>query len=340
MNISLLNEMQEQNYISVQKHQEADLYIYNYTAKAQYDRMWNEITLACRGLIMDNDGRIVSRPFKKFFNLGEYEGQHRPNTSFEVYEKMDGSLGISYLVNGKIQIATRGSFQSDQAKKASTLLYEKYAHCLDKMNEYHTYLFEIIYPENRIVVDYGGEEMLVLLAVIDTHTGTELPLQDIGFPVVKKYSGINDFVELKGLEDNVREGFVIKYSDGYRLKIKFEEYLRLHRIITRVSTVSIWEYLKTGQSLDEILDRVPDEFYEWVKEQKSNFEEKYKAIVQEATEYYKEFDTRKEAALYFQTFKYPSILFSMLDKKDFSDIIWRQLRPVHSRPYINNEEKE
>jgi RNA ligase len=30
---------------------DADFFIYNYTAKAQYDKIWNEITLQARGLI-------------------------------------------------------------------------------------------------------------------------------------------------------------------------------------------------------------------------------------------------------------------------------------------------
>lgn len=37
--------------------------MYNYTAKAQYDKLWNEVTLQCRGLILDGDGNVVARPF-------------------------------------------------------------------------------------------------------------------------------------------------------------------------------------------------------------------------------------------------------------------------------------
>ena len=92
-----LQSMIDEQYIKVQKHPEEDLYIYNYTAKAQYERVWNEWTLQCRGLIMDADQKVVARPFPKFFNLGEIEGQVLPKESFEVYEKMDGSLGILYL---------------------------------------------------------------------------------------------------------------------------------------------------------------------------------------------------------------------------------------------------
>ena len=91
MNIQELHQLIQQDYINVQKHPDADLYIYNYSAKAQYERMWNEWTLACRGLIMNGNHEVVARPFKKFFNLGEVENQWIPDEPFEVYEKMDGS---------------------------------------------------------------------------------------------------------------------------------------------------------------------------------------------------------------------------------------------------------
>ena len=118
MNLSLINEMIEAGYIQVKKHSDADLFIYNYSPKAQYDRIWNEATLACRGLILDGDGNIIARPFQKFFNLGEFEGQYLPASVFEVYDKLDGSLGITYQLNGKWQIATRGSFfQIKQLKR-------------------------------------------------------------------------------------------------------------------------------------------------------------------------------------------------------------------------------
>ncbi len=51
--IELLKKMQSEGFVMMQKHAEADLYIYNYTPKAQYDKVWNEITLMCRGLILN-----------------------------------------------------------------------------------------------------------------------------------------------------------------------------------------------------------------------------------------------------------------------------------------------
>ncbi len=335
MNASLLNEMLEEGYVVFQKHPEANLFIYNYSAKTQYEQIWNEVTLACRGLILDVDGEVVARPFGKFFNLGERANQKIPVEPFEVYEKMDGSLGISYWLNNELKIATRGSFISEQSQKAMRILQKKYPNAHKKINKKYTYLFEIIYPENRIVVDYGIKEDLVLLAVIETATGKEMPLEDVGFPIVKKYDGLQDINQLKTLEEPNREGFVIKFESGFRLKVKFEEYVRIHKVISQVSTISIWEYLKTGQSFDEILEQVPDEFYDWIKLQRKKLEAEYLAIETKAKSEFKILANRKETALYFMQCSYPKILFSILDKRDYSSIIWKYIRPKFAKPFSN-----
>lgn len=191
-NTTQLNQLIADNYINVNKHPTADLYIYNYTAKAQYDSVWNEWTLACRGLILDGDFKIVARPFQKFFNLGEHENQVIPNESFEVFEKMDGYLGILYWLDNKPHIATRGSFASEQALVATEMLHTQYADVISLLEKSKTYLFEIIYPENRIVLDYVNERKLVLLAIVDTEIGVEIPLENIGFEMINRYDGLND----------------------------------------------------------------------------------------------------------------------------------------------------
>lgn len=339
MNTKELNQLIANDYINVNKHPTADLYIYNYTQKAQYERFWNDCTLACRGLIMDKDFNIVARPFQKFFNLGEFENQVVPNESFEVYEKMDGSLGILYWIDNEVHIASRGSFVSEQAQVATEMLHTQYAEVIPFLDKSKTYLFEIIYPENRIVLDYGNERKLVLLAIVDTETGIENEMQDIGFEVVKQYNGLNDLSKLKLFEEDNREGFVVKYNDGYRLKVKFEEYQRLHRIITQVSTLNIWEYLKEGQDLLPILDRVPDEFYDWVKSTHTQLLEKYSEIETQAKIDFKVLDNRKETALYFQSCKFTSVMFKILDGQSYEQTIWKMIKPDYQKPFAETERR-
>jgi RNA ligase len=247
MNVALLKEMIDQGFIHVQKHDNAALYIYNYSAKAQYEACWNEVTLACRGLILDEHYNCVARPFPKFFNMEEVEDIIPWHETYEIVEKMDGSLGILYWIENKPYIATRGSFNSEQALKATTLLYEKYAASFPYLNKTKTYLFEIIYPENRIVVNYGEREELVLLAIIDSVSGAETGLADIGFPLPRRLSN-QSVMELKQHQKENEEGYVLKFHSGYRIKMKFDEYVRLHKILTQISSLSIWEFLKDNST--------------------------------------------------------------------------------------------
>ncbi len=325
-------------FVIVRQHPTADLYILNYAAKTQFERAWDEHTLACRGLIMNGLGEVVARPFPKFFNLDEVvmTGQipTLPDEPFVAYEKLDGSLGILYWIGDTPFIATRGSFMSEQAQWATNLLHTRYAAIWPLLDRAKTYLFEIIYPENRIVVHYGDRQDLVLLAVIDTATGAETnDLPDISFPIVRLFDGYTDMAAIRAVQIDNEEGFVLRFASGLRVKVKFAEYVRLHRILTQVSSRNIWEYLATNQPFNEILERVPDEFYDWVKKTSDKFTAQYQAIETECKAVFRVLDSRKETAMYFQTQRYPAILFLMLDNRPYSATIWKLLRPVYERPF-------
>jgi hypothetical protein len=314
-------------YISEQRHQHAPLWILNYTARAQFDWRWNAQTMQCRGLIVDNDWNVVSRPFPKFFSVEQLNGVV-PVEPFEAYEKMDGSLGILYFVDGKPQIASRGSFYSEQAQRATAMLETKYRDA--KFDPAFTYLFEIIYPENRIVVDYGGREELVLLAIIETATGKEWPLHAYNsvFPVVKRYDGFSQFDELLANQDSSREGFVVRFESGQRVKIKFDEYKRLHKLLTGVSPKAIWEVLKSGDDIGKVIERVPDEFYQWVKETENDLRTAFTRIELSAREQMRFGKCRKTLAKHYTSCAYPSVMFAMLDGKEYQDAIWKLIKPA------------
>jgi len=318
-----LPQMVTDGFISVRQHPTAPLRIYNYTAKAQYENVWNAATLTCRGLIADETGEVVARPFSKFFNLEQVE--QLPNEPFEVYEKLDGSLGILYWIDDEPYIATRGSFESTQAHIATQLLQ---SYDLSGLDRRFTYLFEIIYPENRIVVDYGERRELVLLAIIDTTTGDEHPVQDIGFPVATKHDGITDVASLRTLDWENREGVVVRFASGLRVKAKCTEYVRLHRLLTGVTEKMILEeYLMTGADMTSLLERVPDEFNVWLQQTVTNFRAQYDTIEQAAQQIFEttEATTRKEYAALFTKTPYSAILFRMLDRREYTQLIWKQI---------------
>ena len=329
LSLRILNKYRNEGLLYSQVHPTLPLTIWNYTEKVQYEGLWDEITLSCRGLVTDDRAVVFARPFKKFFNIEE--GKHTPTSEFEVFEKMDGSLGIMFKYNGEVICATRGSFASDQAVWMSK--FAKEYNYQDIIVDGFTYLFEIIYPENRIVVNYGDQERLVLLGIIKTESGEELPYDDIsfeGWDIVNKYDGIRDYSELKSKIDNNAEGFVVRFSNGDRMKIKGEEYLRLHKVMTNLSTTAVWEVLSNGGSMDDLLKDVPDEFYGKVKEYEKSLIVQFNQLEEE---YQNHFDSirglgiRKFFAQTAILFQHPSILFGMLDGKDISPMIWKIVKP-------------
>lgn len=334
-----LNNLKDQGLITLRPNSDNTLLIANYTPKVQYDRLWTDTLKICRGLIVDNEYNIVGRPFQKFFNLEEHQSDEIPNEPFQVFDKMDGSLGICFHYDGKWQIATRGSFNSEQAVKANEMLNTKYVDWIEYLHPNFTYLFEIIYPENRIICDYGKDEKLVLLAVINTKDGEDTPLFANQWPdIVQRYNGVNSLDKIKYLENDTKEGVVLKFKSGFRVKCKFSEYVRLHKIITQVSSKSIWEYLSDGTSFNELLERVPDEFYNWVKKTVADLNGQHVCIFKTVNDDFLEctidaLNDRKLFAEYAKSKQYPHLLFAFLDNKDVRQMIWKMIKPQHEKPF-------
>lgn len=327
----------ERGLLQYQVHPEyPNLKIYNYTPKTQYEKLWDDVTLVCRGLVMDGDV-VVARPFGKFFNFSEHNPDEIPNTSFEVFEKMDGSLGILFYYDNKWILSSRGSFTSEQAVRAKEMMDS--LNLYDSLNPEYTYMFEIIYATNRIVCKYNFED-LVLLGAIRTKDAKELPYSDLpkGFTIVKRYENktLEELFCTSNIEEN-REGYTIRFSNGFRIKVKSDWYVRMHRILTNVTNVTIWEYLKDNLPFDEILDRVPDEFYNSVRNVKEKLTADYLEIEKAAVDAYNVIkplcEDRKTFALKAIS-DYPDvkhILFKMMDGKDYSQAIWDMVRPDFQR---------
>ena len=388
--LETLIKYHEEGLLYKQTHPTLDLTIWNYTPKVQYERLWDDITTQCRGLITNSNGEIIARPFKKFFNYEEHTDEEIPNESFDVFEKMDGSLGIIFYYERKLSgeemwdllkekigkerfeslvddvvpfggglseeleyhdiprkvgewhIATRGSFISDQSIKGAELLKgynTKYG-----LIPGYTYCVEIIYPENRIVVDYQGDKKLVVLGVIHTESGVEGKIDEMvneGWEIVKKYNTFgDDWQTLKSKIDPNKEGYVIRFRNGMRMKIKGDEYCRLHKILTNISNRDIWEHLKNNEPLDEILEKVPDEFYNWVKNTINELTEQFNNIKIEVESDFKELINKKEFAEKIKDNPNKSFLFKRLDSysNQLNEMIWDSIYPDYSKPFKNEQE--
>jgi len=271
MELLLENFMKRENVVS-QRHN--GLILFNYSKECQYKRDWDAITLNSRGIVFEEaTGKIVARPFSKFFCLGEPECLivNLPTGQFLSLTKVDGSMGIVYFYQGEWHVNTRGSFSSDQAIWAKKWFDAN----IDTswMFPLFTYCFEIVYPDNRIVIDYGGQSFMCLLGVIDNETGTEMPYQDMrkvgqkmGCPVVEAHE-FNSMEELFAAQKNLsanEEGFVITYLEsGLKFKLKGDAYTKIHRMISNLTPLAFWRSIDWEDTLEipiEYVAGLPEEF--------------------------------------------------------------------------------
>ena len=329
-----LNQLKEQKLVNCQRHPEASLTIWNYTNKCQFGRDWNGVTTAARGLILDDAGKVVSRSFKKFWNYGERPEDAIPDCPFKVMDKLDGSLGVLFLVNGEPAIATRGSFTGEQAVVGTRIFRERYANY--KPPEGFTAVFEIVYPADRKVVDYGNTEDLFHLGLVDNATGLVQFDLDHNWPGPCVQTLDNHLVPGKLerlLEDEVPncEGYVVRWQNGFQLKIKLKEYLRVFKIMYQTSTKSIWEVLSAGRDLDYLLTDAPDEVQPFIKQHGTDLLRQFSEVESQALFMFGNISTiaknRKDFATHAMRTGFAPVLFALLDGKNYSKIIWKMLEP-------------
>lgn len=331
----LLDEKHD-GFVTQKMHPTLPLEIWTYTRACQYDRHWNAVTMRCRGLIVESGtGQIVAWPFPKFFNVSEHSPANAyapplPAEPFSVFEKVDGSLGIVFHYDGRWHVASKGSFTSEQAEWAQTELDNGDT---SRLEPGVTYLCEIIYPENRIVVRYDDNLTGLCLLGAYTSDGAEIPLHEIvddwrgvGYPV-RQWTSMDRFplsamlaladgnMDLNGdpVSGSASEGWVIRYeTTGIRAKIKFAEYIRLHKVLTGINARDIWqaygadrfcdidarELAKTigvpvteavrlaaieGGAIRPLIDDVPDEFDQWVRGVMADLDRQFRELVSQIT---------------------------------------------------------
>ena len=342
-----------EGYVRERVHPTEPLALLNYSEKAQYENVWTDVTLNCRGLIFHQETKeIVARPLRKFLNIEQvptFDLTRIPDA--DVYEKLDGSLGILYpQTDGSLAVATRGSFASEQAIWATDYFRRTHPDFVPAPGV--TYLFEILYASNRIVVSYDTEE-LVALTSIDIATGRTTD-HYLEFPgtIVQHHGKGTSYDLLKADRPNA-EGYVLHFPDtDERYKIKSAQYLDLHRLVTGTTARTIHEILSTGQYLNVLLDVAPDEMHDWIhdtaaslfdqfNELEAGIHSSYSSIRSslESDDIYPEDpDYRKEFALRARTYSHTAPLFTLLDNRSIDEYVWKQIKPAAERPYRKEPE--
>lgn len=343
MNMKWLQEqVQDRNtdwleYGNVRVSYSGDLAIFNYTLDAEKENRWNWLERVSRGLMLNwKTGEIVARSFDKFHNYG-HRGHYPDRDAYmiQILEKLDGSLGILYHnQESGFAISTRGSLESEQAIWATDYLNRNFD--LYGLPDEWTLIFEIIYPENRIVVNYDGFQGLVLLAIRNRFTGDYVSwnqVQDVamlhGFELPKVYNFHNVTEILENLDHlgGNKEGYVVEYSDGSRFKFKGDRYLELHRIVTNATFNRILEAVRWG-TYDDMIANVPDEFLQDIKTWKRQIDftvQSVSRMVESVFELAPKNNRKIFAGWVMENYKsLAPYLFNKLDGKDYRDLICKK----------------
>ena len=353
LDLDALDKAVEAGHVRVRTHPTLPLKIYTYTEACTYGAHWTATTRVCRGLILHAPtGSVIAWPFPKFHNYSEHANgkPYAPplprDMPFQVFDKIDGSLGIVFHYDGRWHVATKGSFVSDQAIWGQEWLDR---HDTDELVPGTTYLAEITFPENRIVCRYQGPGTMTLLGAYDVD-GEELPLdlaalewEAMGGPVVGAYNASSVEAIVAAAQENRHfrwigarmtgadaEGWVIRYQNGTRVKVKLEDYVRLHGTLTRTNAHTLWEALSSGSDPADILESVPDEFADWVKEKVHDLTTSKILWVTGAQDRYHRIahiQDRKEFALHAVDSAFRAALFRLRDGKDIQSLAWKAVEP-------------
>jgi RNA ligase len=336
-----LEALEKEGLVGLARHAELPLTLANYTNKAQFDRAWSvhPILLDCRGLIFDDDGRVVAKPFRKFFNLGEpgYTRSDIPPEPPEVSEKLDGSLAITYPVGNSLRIATRGSFDSTQAHWATHFMAKHHGGRF--FDASLTYLFEILFPENRIVVNYGSREELVLIGAVQLDDGRELSYAEVQAEAkrltVPTVTTIHDadWATLASTSQRNFEGYVLFWPrTQQRVKIKLPDYVELHRLVTDFSAKRVWAAIRDG-AFERLLADAPDEVFGWARTIQGELQQKFEALQDRveiaALDAKRGFPTRREQAQWILAHHHDisAPVFKALDERPYAVMLWQMLEP-------------
>ena len=359
LDVDSLEDLILNKRINVQVHPTLPLRIYNYSNMAQFANEWSNEERVCRGLIVGPDDEIIARGPSKFFNYGQ---PGAPEVSMDdtvrITHKEDGSLGIGWHYDGHYGVATRGSFTSDQAVHAAGLLTDDQK---ERVKEYQeegrSAVWEIVYPENRIVLDYAGRDELIFLGLVRNDSGlisirpaTVLVWPDSeAFVLADPGHFDRTFAEALSLPiPDDEEGYVLDIigEDGWvkgHIKLKGDRYKELHGAIFGLSERRIWEAIGEGRDMDMFVADLPDELQPWAQGVVDRINHKREDLVAKVkgafNSTYIAFDEplqdvpRGEVARHFGSM-YPDIkgpLFSMLDGNDKAVLEWahKQVRPEH-----------
>jgi RNA ligase len=271
-----------------------DYTVINYMVAFEETFKWDKsnpigssIRRECRGLVFDNEtGALISRPYHKFFNVGEKEETqiHKINLKnpHVVLEKLDGSMIRPIPTEDGFRLATRAGI-TDVAMNAEVFIADKpqYANFIEKcFRKGTTPIFEWVSRKNRIVIDYP-EDDLILTAIRYNEIGSYVTYKVMknyasawGIPVVKAIAG--DATDITKVVDHIRkwddgEGVVIRFDSGHMYKIKADDYVLRHRSKEAINLEKYVIQTIVDDSVDDLIPLLTPEDAERLRQFEKEF---------------------------------------------------------------------
>lgn len=299
-----------------------------------------EICKEARGIILDSldNWKVVRYSFKKFFNVGEPHAATIDWDHAYATEKIDGSLMSLWYARGEWHLSTNGTIDAYKAPlgngsiiKTFGELFEIAYNNITYINHYNffnkkkCYTFELVSPWNRIVINYP-EPKIYLLSVRDMETLQEtiIPVRfllEIPRPIYYPIQSLMDCNAIVQEMSDEHEGIVVKDSQGNRVKIKTDSYVRLHHVANN-------GVLTLERAIDIIKANEADEFLAYFS-QYTNYFDSIKVVLSDNSKDLSQIkfevecwkmkhpeDSKKDFALHIKNSKNPAYRFACYENKE------------------------
>lgn len=327
-----------------------NLSLFTYTNRCQYNKsQWNNTNTKARGIVFDTDtGTVVCRPFSKFFNLEE-----RSNTKIKVLTrklqkqkafataKLDGTCVAVWNYKGEWRTSTIGHLFSPHAKYAAKTYLPRYS--FDALPTDLTYMFEMIAPWDRYdkICDYGDRDDLTMLAAFETRwdevevprSRLEMLAKQAGIPIVYEYPIYTPEAPWETQVPDSEEGFVLRFEDGQRIKIKSGWFMRWHRISDGATYKNVIDLMRfEKQTLAQVRKDAPPHVKQKVDDILNHIVQTKEEIEREVDEWWSKAEDHTDyeacATLFKQAGQIQTILFARMrgQENEYDRRLWQEIR--------------
>lgn len=346
VDLAILDDYVERGLL--RKAEDEDLVQYNYSEKTNNEGLWDDITMFNRGNIYEKKtGLLIAKSMPKFLNLGQLPEQKQKELSlkskYNLTEKMDGCLGILYEYKGEVRCNSRGGFNNYVTDKIKELI-PKYL-MLKRILEHNTLNVEVISPETKIICDYGNIQELYLITAFcrdldwQEYSPSQLEFisQVMKMPRVKEtHMSWDALLKWQRTANWEKEGYVIRFENNERVKIKSEDYLKIAKIRANLCKHTLWKLWKNDleqntESLKPYLENVPDELAKTAKKYMSELNEEMEKHRQNALTLSKELENieTRDLSKYFKDnpSPYQYCLYQIRNNKSFDRLLIKLIEP-------------